>query len=449
MGVLKRETPQERDAVAASVQGGSVGPATRLTRLHRDRAVFADGSGSILAELKADCTFEEEVNPETGEITRYEVTAKGRRVYRMPQQLRAERYRLKSVVNRLFPKSRTAKCSRMIIPRDSVRILKAPEYQKAFYSGLVRCSSVWWCPLCAAKIAERRRAELVSAVAVAKAMGWSVMLMTCTIPHGLGDDIGGMLDQMLNAWFRMTTGRAGKGMRKFLGIEGTIRVLEVTDGQNGFHPHFHVLIFAKTEFSPQSVQAGFLPLWQDACVKAGLPCPSDVHGLKVVDGTWAAKYASKWGLEDEMVKGHMKASKGVNGKSPWDMLRDILSSDYGVPDEAKLAKRSEKRFRLYAEAFKGRRQLYWSNGLKAKLAVEEVTDEELVAMEDEQASVLAQLTEDQWRAVLATSSEAALLEVAESNLQDFQDFLAGVEASYRAVFEKRKSVYTFVSDTFG
>jgi len=440
MGALKRGTPQERDAVAASVQGGLVGPATVPTRLHRDRAAIFGGSDVTLAESKADCTLEEEVNPETGEITRYEVTAKGRRVYRTPQQLRAERYMLKSVVNRLFPKSSTAKCARATIPRQSVRILKTPEYQKAFYSGLRRCSSVWWCPLCAAKIAERRRAELVSAVAVAKAMGWSVMLMTCTVPHGLGDDIGGMLDQMLNAWRKMTDSRKGKDMRKFLGVEGTIRVLEVTDGQNGFHPHFHVLIFAKTDFSPESVQAGFLPLWQQACVKAGLPCPSDIHGLKVDDGTWAAKYASKWGLEDEMVKGHMKTSKGVNGNSPWDMLRDILKSDYKVFEEAKLAKRSEKRFRLYADAFKGRRQLYWSNGLKAKLAVEEVTDEELVAMEDEHASVLAELTEDQWRAVLATRSEAALLEVAETSRHDLTAVLSGIESMYKDM--KRKVTVT-------
>jgi hypothetical protein len=259
----------------------------------------------------------EEVDLETGEITRFEVTKSGRRLYRTPQQLRAERYALKSVVNRLFPHSMTAKCCRMRIPNQQVRILKTPEYQKAHYAGLCRCSSVWLDPVCASKIAERRRAELVAAVVTAKAMGWQVMLMTCTVPHGLGDDVHAMLDQMLKAWRSMTDSRKGKELRKLLELRGTIRTLEVTDGQNGFHPHFHALLFIGSSFSPESVQAGFLPLWQDACVKAGLPCPSDSRGLRVDDGSWAAKYASKWGLEDEMVRGHMKTSKGDKGMTPW------------------------------------------------------------------------------------------------------------------------------------
>ena len=378
----------------------------------------------------------EVIDQETGEITRFEETKKGLRPYRTHQELRAERYALKSVVNRLYPHSKTAKCCRMRIPLQTVRILKTPEFQKAFYAGVVRCSSVWWCPCCSSKIAERRRAELVAAVATAKALGWQVLLMTCTVPHGLGDDIDGMLDQMLNAWRRMTTGRAGKDMRKLLGVEGTVRTLETTYGNNGFHPHLHVLIFARSEFTPQSFQVGFRRLWQDACVKAGLPCPSDQHGLQVDDGSWAAAYATKWGLEDEMVRGHMKTSKGVKGMTPWDMLRDILKADYEVPEEALVAKRSEKLFRLYAEAFKGRRQLYWSNGLKEKLGVEEISDEELAAMQEEHSSELAELTDDQWRAVLATKSEAALLEVAESHPWDLQTILASIMAINKSKVNK-------------
>jgi len=258
---------------------------------------------------------------------------------------------------------------------------------------------------------------LIAAVATAKAMGWQVMLLTATVPHGLGDDVNGMLDHMLKAWRKMTDDRQGKQLRKLFDIRGTIRTLEVTDGQNGFHPHFHALLFIGSTFSPESVQAGFLPLWQDACVKSGLPCPSDYRGLRVDDGSWAAKYASKWGLEDEMVRGHMKTSKGDKGMTPWDLLRDILQNR---------SQRSEERFRLYAAAFKGRRQLYWSNGLKAKLGVEEVSDEELVAIEEESAFVLAELTEDQWRAVLATNSEAALLDVAEFNPDEIQTVLASI-----------------------
>jgi len=359
----------------------------------------------------------EEIDQDTGEISCFEVTKNGLRPFRTPQQARAERYALKSVVNRLFPTSETAKCCRARIPYRSISVCVSPEFRKAHYAGLRRCGSVWLDPVCACKITERRRAELSAAVATAKAMGWQVMLMTCTVPHGLGDDAKAILVQMRKAWRKMTDDRRGKELRKLFDLRGTIRTLEVTDGLNGFHPHFHALLFIGSTFSPESVQAGFLPLWQDACVKAGLPCPSDYRGLRVDDGSWAERYVTKWGLEDEMVRGHTKTSKGDKGMTPWDLLRDILKNR---------SQRSEERFRLYAEAFKGERQLYWSNGLKAKLGVEEVTDDELVAIEEESAYVLADLTEDQWRAVLATNSEAALLDVAESNPQAFQDVLAGI-----------------------
>ena len=46
--------------------------------------------------------------------------------------------------------------------------------------------------------------------------------------------------------------------------------------------------------------------WQNCCKKAGLPIPSIEHGVDLQDGTFADEYVSKWGLEDEMTKGHTK-----------------------------------------------------------------------------------------------------------------------------------------------
>ena len=384
-----------------------------------------------IKKLKIEINLVEEIDEETGEIITYQVTGKDKKIYKTPQQNRAERYALKSVVNAIFPKSHTAKCCRMRIPKQQVQVLKDLEHNKAHYAGLHRCGSVWWCPVCAAKISERRRAELVSAVAVAKAMGWQVLLMTLTIPHGMGDDLNDILDKMMKAWRKVTTSREGKRIKAMLGIEGTIRAFEVTDGDNGFHPHFHVLLFAQPTFTSQSFQAAYLPLWQDACVKSGLPCPSEVHGLKVDDGAKAEKYVTKWGLEDEMTKGHTKTSKSKNGMTPWDLLRDALKND---------SERSRARFYIYAMAFKGRRQLYWSNGLKARLAVEEVTDEQLVAIEEENAIVLAELTEEQWKAVLWARCESSLLDIAENNSKDIPAFLKALKRHYRDSKQKKESV---------
>jgi len=369
----------------------------------------------------------ESVDENTGEITVFEETKKGQRVYRTSQEGRAERYALKSVVNKIFPSSMTAKCSRMVIPHASVKVLKSVELNKAHYKGLTRCASVWWCPCCAAKISERRRGELETAVSTAKAKGWQVFLMTCTIPHGMGDDLQGTLTKMLKAWKGMMNNRAGQKLKKLLGVEGVIRAFEITDGANGFHPHFHALVFAQPKFTIESFQSGFLPLWQDYCVKAGLPRPSDERGLRVDDGSWASKYASKWGLEDEMTRGHSKTSKGDKGMTPWDMLRDVLKND---------SERSRKRFYIYALAFKGKRQLHWSVGLKDKLAIEIMTDEEAVAKEEEKSVEVAELTTEQWRAVMFSRCESSLLDMAEDRPGDIPAFLSALVSIHKA--------YTFV-----
>jgi len=71
---------------------------------------------------------------------------------------------------------------------------------------------------------------------------------------------------------------------------------------------------------------------------------------------------------------------------------------------------------VYAAAFAGRRQLYWSNGLRAKLELaKELSDEELVARPDEEdSSVLATLTVEQWKAIRRKGQQAHILTVAES-----------------------------------
>ena len=71
------------------------------------------------------------------------------------------------------------------------------------------------------------------------------------------------------------------------------------------------------------------------------------------NGQKAASYVSKWGLEHEMTKGHIKKGK-TDSKTPFDLLRDYAEGD----------ENAGKLFRIYFEAFKGTRQLNWSKGLK-------------------------------------------------------------------------------------
>jgi hypothetical protein len=133
-----------------------------------------------------------------------------------------------------------------------------------------------------------------------------------------------------------------------------------------------------------------------------LGTPSFAHGLKLDDGSKAARYVSKWGLEDEMTKGHTK--KAIQGETPFDFLRAYLAD--------KADKQAGALFKEFAETFKGKRQLHWSKGLKKRYSIGESTDEELAAQMEDHAAMLGTITIDQWRDVLVVDGSGTVLMVA-------------------------------------
>ena len=146
---------------------------------------------------------------------------------------------------------------------------------------------------------------------------------------------------------------------------------------------------------------------------SGLPEPHQVHGCTVQDGREAAKYVSKWGLEDEMTKAHTKKAKR-HGLTPWGLLRAVL--DGNAPEIA--PEPAAALFRLYAHAFKGRHQLLWSKGLRSKLLPEQVelSDQDLVDRpDDERAALLSEISTAQWKAIRNARAQASILDAAESD----------------------------------
>jgi hypothetical protein len=359
------------------------------------------------------------VDLETGETTPYTVSTNRKneavaKVFKTAQQVRGERWALKAVSSELLAGTRVCKCYKYRSKGKDILLLLDRSRNKAFVGGLQTCGSVWGCPICAAKISERRRTQLEQAIQRAKELGLQAMLLTLTIPHGMGDDVGTITDGLIDSWDSIKRNRAGRAIRDQIDLVGTVRAMEVTYGANGFHPHLHILLLIKSGVRPSEVQRLYAPLWQSACVKQGLPRPSDAHGCRVDDGSKAAAYASKWGLESEMTKGHTKSAGEGKGMTPWDMLRAVLHDK----DE-----HAARLFKVYYENFKGRRQLCWSKGLQKMLAVVDLTDEEIAAQEQEQADVFTIITVEQWRVIYARRWVSVLFDLTENNPDSVSKFL--------------------------
>lgn len=88
-----------------------------------------------------------------------------------------------------------------------------------------------------------RRERLKAAMDLHLRAGRQLTLLTLTVPHDKSDSLEMVLDQLLGGHRRLlNAGRTGVELRESLGIVGSERILEVTHGANGWHPHLHLVL---------------------------------------------------------------------------------------------------------------------------------------------------------------------------------------------------------------
>ena len=311
-----------------------------------------------------------------------------------------------------------------ITKKKGVTLFYNVEREQANFGNLQRCYSVWNCPICSMTITEGRRSELKQGLANWIDAGGHAYLVTFTNSHHKGDNLGDLLQGQKKAFVKFWEKRKVKEMLKRLGYQGRIVATEVTWGeQNGWHPHYHMIFFFDHEINSQGIQSYLALEWQDACIKAGLKAPDLIHGVDVRNGTRAAEYVSKWGLEEEVTKGHLK--KGLNGSlTPFDLLRGCSTNNH-----------YKTLFKQFADVFKGKQQLVWSKGLKELLGIKQMTDEELIEETEKTSIEIRELGDLIWQLILKYEKRAHVLHLVEQDYQngtntlyDFIDGLAQLHA---------------------
>lgn len=344
---------------------------------------------------------------------------------------RAERYACQSVARKALTQTneRVHTCLRGLVNNSNVQVWKHRETHKAFYGGLMVCGSVWQCPVCAAKISEKRRHELKTAFDIHKHNGGHIAMLTLTFSHTRFDKLTDLLQKFGQATQKFMSGKAFNNIRNEMQLIGRIRVMEITySDNNGFHPHAHIALFYQNEVNLNEIQFKMYDLWDKACSKVGLKT-SFQYGLSLDNAEEAEKYLSKhgtWSLEQELSKAHIKKAK-YESMTPFDFLRRYLVEE----DEKYL-----KLFKEYALCFKGKRQLQWSQGLKKMFILEEKTDEELAKEKTEEADLLGLLEYDFWKKILKYEERTKLLDMVEK--YGFEQAIKMIEQSINN-FENKKA----------
>lgn len=344
------------------------------------------------------------------------------------------RWALQSAARELMRDERVAQCLRRIVPgRGSVHVCYSPKVHRAHYKNLVVCGSVWMCPICAAKITERRRVELSSAI---DDKDFRTALVTFTIQHTRDDKLKDLLGDLMSAFYFL---RRHRRWREFVGdykMVGSVRSLEVTHGfVNGWHPHSHgLMLFPGDTVFDSSIESDLKNLWRDALAHfersasyaRGVDFRTSDKDLSEYVAKWGREPLDKkrpknWTQEHELVKAGSKISRSNAHRTMNQILLDYLVFNDDV---------SASLWKEYARVFKGRKQLVWSPGLRAKLDLGRLeSDQEVAERIEEDAILLAVLALSQWRKVLANDARGELLEIASSgDVAQVQAFLVSIGA---------------------
>lgn len=333
--------------------------------------------------------------------------------------LQSEARKLLKVPGKVEKQERICHCLRRISPYnkrgvlDAVEVVQAQESKTFHYGNLMTCKSVWVCSICGCKISEGRKEELVQVHEQWKKRSGQILLLTLTVPHTINDSCQKVQDGLSRALYLMANRKPFKRLAAAVGLVGRIRSLETTIGPNGWHIHFHILLFLQKSLQEDSLPAleeSLFSMWHSAALDAGLTAPSRSHGLQLQNGDEAASYICKWGIENEMTKGHLKSSS--SGYGVFDLLRVSLGTFDQVRDFQLTQERARDLFREFARTFKGKKQLHWSKGLRDLFDLEEEkTDDELAEEVDEKAVRFALIPREVWRVVLAGNKRGELLAV--------------------------------------
>ena len=304
----------------------------------------------------------------------------------------------------------------------------------ASLNNVIHCGSVWVCPSCSFKISQERKKELAEAMKACRGKGLHVAMLTLTVPHYMGDNLKELFKKMGKAKHSLWTNRNSRDYFKSqMPLIGHITATEVKySDNNGFHPHYHILLILDKQYQAEDleiIESDLYEFWAEKCVKQGLGKPSRKHGVDLKMGSNAedmlADYIAKWGLAEEMTQSHMKVGKkNKQSLTMWEVL-DLSQMEASTRDKYSYI------FKTYAQAFKGRRQLFWSKGLKKLLSIVETTDEELANKEESEDALIISavvFTDFEWSIIKKLRLQAKVLNLVES---DFRQF--GIDSTFESV----------------
>lgn len=297
-----------------------------------------------------------------------------------------------------LPWRAAAGCARSILSDDGTVGVRCGEADdgsvRAYFSGVRKCGSVWLCPVCTTTIRAHRAQEVGLIAAAHTAAGGTLSMATFTVRHTRAMSLETVYGALRGAFTSFQQSAAWRRFRE--DMTGTTVSVEVTEGDNGWHCHLHVLLLWQPGDSDgvrrrrlRSLKRFAPRAWAERVErKLGLR-PSDRRGFHVtnIDAS-AAKYVSK--IAAEVTRGDYKSRDAL----------DVLLNGVLAGDSAACA-----RFAEWATVMPGKRMIRFSPGLRELYlpTTPELSDTEAANVDLQQAPLLGELAREDYLALMVAT----------------------------------------------
>lgn len=251
----------------------------------------------------------------------------------------------------------------------------------SYVNGINRCSSPWACGTCSPVIGERRAKEADQLIRAVLDSGGFAYLVTVTLPHGGHMSLDKTLSAVFGSWRKVFQGRAAQKWKSTSGYIGMMRVVEITHGRNGWHPHIHAVLFFENPANTEDIHDFIYPRWSASVTRVGFAKPSptfgcDVRKIESGGSDSLSRYLTKvegsdWSAGREIARSDLKTGRW-KGRTPWQIAIGALDNNLS----------DLELWIEYENSTVGRRRIETTHGLRDRYGVgDEVTDAD-AAVED-------------------------------------------------------------------
>jgi hypothetical protein len=329
-----------------------------------------------------------------------------------PDEYRALLYFRQSVIARWLPENNSVwPCLRWGVPdTKSIDVIKRGE--RAGYAHLQHCKRGWLCPICSNQLARTKRAGMERAIFTMQRSGYALVFVTYTIQHKANDSLVVVRDRVQRAHVELHSGKAWRAIERDFDWAGSIKAVEATYNENGWHWHLHEIGFVGDDSDLERLRVKLDSRWDKATLHVGAYAKARVGLVIKLADRGVRDYVAKWGIAPELAPGTSKGARH-GGVLPFQFPDLWLNRLW---DEA----RARDRFSEYAEGTKGVKQLWASPSVRTFMAkIKDDKPEGVLPLEP-----FAQITLDQWRAIWKSGQRSTCLKAAEDgDLTNFLDRL--------------------------